>query len=113
MSNESKPPPYKSEEDEDKTTYVKLISAEGHEFLIQRNIALAANTIRTMLTSNFRESEENLIRFPDIPAHILEDVIKYLHYKVKYSYSSTRIPEFEIKPEKALELLMAASYIDC
>ena len=92
------PSSYKTskDDDDDKKTYVKLISAEGHEFMIQRDIALAANTIRTMLTSSFRESEE-----------------KYLHYKVRYSYCSKRIPEFEIKPEKALELLMAASYIDC
>merc|ERR1719319_1704566 len=76
--------------EEEEITFIKLISAEGHEFLLEKNVALAANTIRTMLTSSFRESEENLIRFPDISGHILEEVIKYLHYKVKYSHSTTR-----------------------
>ena len=91
----------------------KLISTEGHEFMTQRDIALAANAIRTILTSSFRDIKENLIRFPDVPAQTLEDVIKYLHYNVMHSYCSKRMPEFEIKPEKALELLMAASCVYC
>lgn len=103
--------------DNDNTiTYVKLISAEGHEFFLQRNVAInGSGTIRTMLegVGKFRESSENLIRLPEISSCILERVVRYLHYKSIYSHSSTRIPEFMIEPEVALELMIAAKYLDC
>jgi hypothetical protein len=94
--------------------YVKLVSAEGHEFFLERKIAIASsNTIRTMLEGQFRESKENVIRFPDISGYILERVVRYLHYKAQHSHSTTRIPEFVIEPEVALELMIAAKYLDC
>jgi hypothetical protein len=34
----------------------------------------------------------------------------YFTYKVRYTNSSTEIPEFPIAPEIALELLMAANF---
>lgn len=33
--------------------------------------------------------------------------------QVRYTNSATRIPEFQIEPELALELLMAANFLDC
>jgi hypothetical protein len=41
-----------------------------------------------------------VIRFPDIGGATLEKVIQYLHYKAKYSNSTTRIPEFQIEPDE-------------
>lgn len=32
---------------------------------------------------------------------------------IRYTNSSTEIPEFPIPPEIALELLMAANFLDC
>ncbi|KAG7345937.1 Skp1 family, tetramerization domain containing protein [Nitzschia inconspicua] len=93
--------------------YVKLISAEGHEFFLDKTIAMISGTIKTMLEGSFREAQDNIIRFPDIAGYILERVVKYLHYKEKYSNAATRIPEFIIEPEYALELLIAAKYLDC
>ena len=40
-------------------------------------------------------------------------VCMYFTYKVRYTNSSTEIPEFPIQPEIALELLMAANFLDC
>mmetsp|Transcript_80688 Transcript_80688/g.121268 ORF Transcript_80688/g.121268 Transcript_80688/m.121268 type:complete len:102 (+) Transcript_80688:101-406(+) len=94
--------------------YVKLVSAEGHEFFLDRDIAMAASTtIRTMLEGQFREAQDNIIRFPDITGYILERVVRYLHYKSQYTNASMRIPDFTIEPEVALELLIAAKYLDC
>ena len=62
---------------------------------------------------NFRESEDNVMRFPEIEGLILEKVIKYLHYKQQHSKATGTIPEFVIEPEIALELLLAASYLQC
>ena len=52
------------------------------------------------------------IKFPDIHTAILEKVIQYFYYKVRYTNSNVRIPEFPIEPEIALELLMAANYLE-
>ncbi len=62
---------------------------------------------------NFRESEDNVIRFPEIDGLILEKVIKYLHYKRQHYKSTGKIPEFPIEPEIALELLVASNYLQC
>jgi transcription elongation factor B subunit 1 len=75
--------------------YVKLISSEGHEFLLDRSIAIAySKTIGTMLEGSFREAQDNVIRFPDMAGYILERLVKYLHYKAQYSNSTSRFPEF-------------------
>ena len=98
----------------DSPSYVKLVSAEGHEFIMDREIAIAASqTIRIMLEGSFREAQDNMIRLPDISGYILEKVVQYLHYKAQHSNSENRIPEFMIEPELALELLIAAKYLDC
>mmetsp|Transcript_53929 Transcript_53929/g.128187 ORF Transcript_53929/g.128187 Transcript_53929/m.128187 type:complete len:100 (+) Transcript_53929:262-561(+) len=93
--------------------YVTLISAEGFEFVVERRCALMSGTIKAMLTGpvSFAETKENTVRFPEIPTAILEKVVEYFHYKVRYSTSS-EMPEFKIEPEIALELLMAANFLD-
>mmetsp|Transcript_16282 Transcript_16282/g.37300 ORF Transcript_16282/g.37300 Transcript_16282/m.37300 type:complete len:108 (+) Transcript_16282:143-466(+) len=94
--------------------YVKLVSAEGHEIFVDRAIAMVASgTIRTTLEGPFRESQDNVINLPEIAASILERVVRYMHYKAKYSNAGARIPEFTIEPEYALELLIASKYLDC
>lgn len=98
-------------DDESKKT-VKLISAEGHEFIIDRRCAMVSGTIKQMLSGQFAESRGE-VRFPEIPGSILEKVIQYMHYKVRYTNSVMRVPEFDIEPELSLELLMAANYLDC
>ena len=94
--------------------YVKLVSAEGHDIFMDRSIATAASgTIRTTLEGPFREAQDNVIHLPEISTSILERVVRYMHYKAKYSQSRDRIPEFTIEPEYALELLIASKYLDC
>ena len=44
---------------------------------------------------------------------MLEKVCSYFSYKFKYTNSSEEIPEFPIQPDIALELLMAANFLDC
>lgn len=45
-------------EDDNDQTYVKIISADGPEFFIERRIALQVDTMKAMLEGNFKESEE-------------------------------------------------------
>lgn len=91
---------------------IKLKSAEGHEFFVDRRAAMVSGTIKTMLSGQFAESRGE-VNFPEIPAVVLEKLIQYLYYKVRYTNSSQRIPEFQIEPEIAMELLIAAGYLDC
>jgi Skp1 family, tetramerisation domain len=94
--------------------FVKLVSADSQEFFLDREIACASSTtIRTMLEGQFREARDRIIRFPNISGYILERVVRYLLYKAQYSNSIARIPDFMIEPEVALELLIAAKYLDC
>ena len=82
-------------DDKNDTQYVKLVSAEGHEFFLDRSVAIAySKTISTMLEGSFREAQDNVITFPDMAGYVLERVVKYMHYKAQYSNSTGRIPEF-------------------
>lgn len=91
---------------------IKLKSAEGHEFFVDRRCAMVSGTIKSMLAGQFAESRGE-ISFPEIPSIIMEKLIQYLHYKVRYTNATYRIPEFQIDPEIALELLIASGYLDC
>jgi len=98
---------------------VKLISAEGHEFFVDRKAALVSGTIKSMLSGpgndnigTFQEQELGEIKFQDISAPILEKSIQYFYYKLRYTNATSEIPEFPIDPEIALELLMAANFLD-
>jgi len=95
--------------------YVKLMSSDGHEFIVKREHALTSGTIKAMLSGpgQFAENEANEVHFREIPSHVLQKVCMYFTYKVRYTNSSTEIPEFPIAPEIALELLMAANFLDC
>ncbi|XP_002167183.1 elongin-C [Hydra vulgaris] len=95
--------------------YVKLISSDGYEFIIKREHALTSGTIKAMLSGPalFEENDTNEVQFREIPSHILEKICTYFAYKVRYTNSSTEIPEFPIQPDIALELLMAANFLDC
>nr|XP_045006602.1 elongin-C-like [Jaculus jaculus] len=97
------------------TMYVKLISSDGHRFVVKREHALTLETRRNMLggTGQFAEHETNEVNFREIPSHVLSKACIYFTYKVRYTNSSTRIPKFPIAPEIALELFMAASSLDC
>ncbi|KHJ92957.1 Skp1 family, tetramerization domain protein [Oesophagostomum dentatum] len=96
-------------------TYVKLVSSDGHQFYIKKELALTSGTIKAMLSGpgQYSENESNEVNFREIPSHVLQKVCQYFAYKVRYTSSATEIPEFNITPEVALELLMAANFLDC
>eukprot|EP00897_Mesotaenium_endlicherianum_P002707 jgi/Mesen1/2464/ME000158S01662 len=95
---------------------VTLISAEGFAFVVSRKAAMVSNTLKNMLSSTggFQETDTGEVRFPEISTHILEKMCQYWYYKLRYSNPANQknIPEFYIEPENALELLMAANYLD-
>ncbi|KAH3758487.1 RNA polymerase II transcription elongation factor Elongin/SIII, subunit elongin C [Pelomyxa schiedti] len=99
----------------DEIPTIRLMSSEGNEFIIHRECALISGTIRSMLTSPgpCMEQSAGEISFQEITAPILEKVIQYFYYKVINSpNTATEIPDFLIEPEIALDLLMAANFLD-
>ncbi|CAM9431351.1 unnamed protein product, partial [Discosporangium mesarthrocarpum] len=93
--------------------FVKLVSAEGAEFWVDRKCAMVSGTIKAMLSGGFDEASSGMVHFQDISTPILEKVIQFVYYKAREKQDATRIPEFHIEPELAVELLMAANFLDC
>nr|GMD15853.1 transcription elongation factor B polypeptide 1 [Ipomoea batatas]GMD18862.1 transcription elongation factor B polypeptide 1 [Ipomoea batatas] len=103
---------------------VKLISAEGFEFVIDKEAAMVSQTIRNMLTSpvtgsdlvelcvvvgGFAETEHREVTFPEISTTILEKICQYFYWSLQYARGKET--EFHIEPELTLELMMAANYL--
>ena len=51
-------------------------------------------------------------RVPMSRGSVLEKTVQYFYYKLRHTNSSGPLPEFKIEPEQALELLMAANFLD-
>ncbi|XP_073309786.1 uncharacterized protein [Primulina huaijiensis] len=94
-----------------KEDMVKLISAEGFEFVIDKKAAMVSQTIRNMLSSpgGFAETEHGEVTFPEISTTILEKICRYFYWSLQYA--SGKESEFDIEPELTLELMMAANYL--
>merc|ERR1711893_466333 len=97
--------------------YIKLIAEDGHVFYIKRSVALVSGTLKAMLSgpseSWAETQDQNKIVFKAIPSHVLARVCDYFNYKAKYTNTTSEIPEFPVDPDMALEVLMAANFLDC
>ena len=71
--------------------------------------ARAATVLRA---GQFAESQQGEIKFPEISAKVLEKTVQYFYYKLKYTNHQGTLPPFDIEAEHALELLMAANFLD-
>mmetsp|Transcript_75526 Transcript_75526/g.161807 ORF Transcript_75526/g.161807 Transcript_75526/m.161807 type:complete len:117 (-) Transcript_75526:101-451(-) len=94
-------------------SYLKLISADGHQFFLDRRIAYECDTFRKWVEQDhFKEGQTNEIKLPTITGKLLEKVIEYLYYKYKYTDSKVAIPEFPIDDDVVLDLLLVANYLN-
>ena len=50
--------------------------------------------------------------FPVACSKVLEKTVQYFYYKLKHTNHQGPLPDFKIEPEQALELLMAANFLD-
>jgi len=57
--------------------YVRLVSSDGHEFIVKRDYALTSGTIKSMLSGpgQFAENETNEVTFREIP-YVLGSVMQ-------------------------------------
>jgi len=91
---------------------VLLVSNDGFTFIVRKTACIASPAIKSMLDkrSNFSEALENRIVFHNMNGTILEKVCEYFYYNEKYR-DATDVPDMEIPPELALELLMIADFL--
>ncbi|CAM9024231.1 unnamed protein product [Wickerhamomyces anomalus] len=93
------------------TEYITLVSSDGFEFIIRKKAAMVSGTLKNMLSSTFRETEERKIKLQEMDGRLLGKVVEYLYYNLKYR-GDDDIPEFNIPTEMALELLVASDFLD-
>ena len=100
--------------------YVKLISSDGKEFVLEKECACASGFINRLIhsASKWEETQGPIttLRLKNITADILEIIIKYFYFKHKWDRSDDDPPDFgakHIPPAKVVQLLMAAHYLDC
>ena len=99
--------------------YVRLISADGHVFIVKKALALKySKTILAMMsgTGELGDDEVNEVSLKEITSHILVPICNFFAYKERYSNQvgdAPDAPEFNIAKEVALELLMASNFLDC
>jgi transcription elongation factor B subunit 1 len=82
---------------------VKIIAADGSEYILDRKVAMVSGAIKAMLSGpgEFVEGQQGEVKFPDIAPHILEKTIQYFYYKLKHTNHQGPLPEFKIEPEHA------------
>jgi len=90
-----------------KRKYITLTSSDGAKFLVHRSVTQISTLIR-----NASPTEEEMT-FNEIRGEVLEHCVRYFYYKSRYSNCTTGIPEFEIHADIALDLLVAANFLNC
>lgn len=94
--------------------YVKLMSGDGFKFIISKEAAQVSGTLNNMLSSSFSEGINGEIKLPEIDGVVLAKVVEYLYYNLNnrdVSNSTGEISEFNIPTEMALEVLVAADFL--
>ena len=61
---------------------------------------------RTRAPSNASASSQSALPL------VHRQTVQYFYYKLRYTNHQGALPEFKIEPEHALELLMAANFLD-
>jgi transcription elongation factor B subunit 1 len=83
------------------------------ELLTRCEAAARAFRCAPITAGTYTETSQGEIRFPEISTKTLEKTIQYFYYKLKHTNNKEgSLPDFQIEPEHALELLMAANYLD-
>lgn len=91
--------------------YCTLVSSDNYKFTVSHAAAKVSGTLSSLLGSSFSESTTGIIRLESIEGVILEKVVEYLYYHLRYR-DEKEIPAFPFGPEFALNLLVAADFLD-
>jgi len=93
---------------------VVLVSAEGEEITLTEEEACCSKLIQKMLENEtFVEGKSRRIQLPLVMNDVLQVIVRYFQYKLKYQDSAEKVPEFQIEPKLLIDVLKAANYLDC
>eukprot|EP01012_Entosiphon_sulcatum_P002997 TRINITY_DN10792_c0_g1_i1.p4 TRINITY_DN10792_c0_g1~~TRINITY_DN10792_c0_g1_i1.p4 ORF type:complete len:115 (-),score=22.33 TRINITY_DN10792_c0_g1_i1:455-799(-) len=103
--------------------YVKLVSAEGCEFLLPRSAACISKMMKEMIEAGEEGGPFGAvdnIPFPEIGTTVLDLVCQYLSERNNHGSNMTDFkplksldPKKEDDRQTVIELLLAANYLDC
>jgi len=100
----------------DPKTPIKLVSSQGDEFVVEYELLRASSVLEHLFASSeaadFEEQRTKVFKLRDVSTSILRKIIEWMEYKRAHEHSSKTPPRFEIDGEDAIELLMAANYLD-
>ena len=90
---------------------IKLVSKDGIEFTIDKDIAYMSRTLKMFFDSGpvFLESHTRQVLLP-IRAQALRRTIEFMEYKHK-SRNSTMVAEFHVEDDESTMLLDVAAYL--
>lgn len=97
--------------------YVRLVSADNHQFLISARHARVSNVLAAILDGGFLEGHTRTVHLPDIPAQVLEKVCQYLHFAVRQQNCSAdaapaSVETFDVPTDLTKDVFSAALYLD-
>ncbi|GFT12508.1 elongin-C [Nephila pilipes] len=99
--------------------YVKIISYDSHNFYMKRQYIVTSKAIQKMLdipplaSDQDKPVEENEVKIGDYSSLIIQKICQYFAYKARYFEGPIEIPNFDIDLDIALQLLLAANFLDC
>merc|ERR1711871_1353408 len=101
-----------ADEEAEPPKMVRLITKEGDVFLIEKEVAMVSGTIKNMLSAPGMALESSgEMPFPMITSPVMDKICEYFHNKKKHK-STGSAPEFNVEPEIAVDVMMAANYLD-
>ncbi|KAI6243442.1 Elongin-C [Aphelenchoides fujianensis] len=97
------------------STHVRLVSSDGHEFVVPRPLLACSPVIQSMLhppwPTDAGEPSEVLCK--EIPSPVLNKLAHYFAYQHQHEDTRVEVPDFVVPPELAHLLLEAANFFDC
>lgn len=93
--------------------YVKLISDDGFEFVLERETALYSRTLAMFLDTSlgWEEALGGQVVLKGISGKLLSRVCSFLHHRRTFE-NSEHHPPWEITAEESLDLLLVADYLE-
>ena len=93
--------------------YVTLVSAEGFEYVVDYEAACVSNMIKNLdLRGRLQRARVQQNQVPRDHGRHPREGVPVLLLQVAAHEQQEALPQFPLPPEMALELLMAANYLD-
>eukprot|EP00171_Calliarthron_tuberculosum_P019270 IDg19270t1 len=96
--------------------YLRLISSDGYEFLVEQKYAEISPVIKMMMKVDFKESRTREIRLPEAEGAVLEILCQYLYHEQRNSTLKTNAKDKEayniekfVPPGMEIKLMLFAS----